>query len=90
MADDFDAADNPDWTTAKIKPLDTAAKLQLLRGRIEMNQADFADLLAIPVATLRNWEQRRTRPDPAAVTLIELIYQDPEGMRERLLRSKAA
>ena len=76
MADEFDAADNPDWTTTKTRPLDAAAKLQLLRGRLELPQPDFAALLDVPVSTLRNWEQRRTRPDPAAVTLIDLIFDE--------------
>ncbi|WP_309083247.1 hypothetical protein [Chelativorans sp.] len=47
-------------------------------------------LPGIPVATLRNWEQRRTEPDAVAKTLIDLIFQDPQGMRERLGRRNAA
>jgi putative transcriptional regulator len=91
--DDFavqDALDNPDWTTIKIKPLDTAAKLHHTRILVEMSQADFAAMLGIPVATLRNWEQRRTKPDSIAATLIDLLYDDPEGMKARLQKRKAA
>ena len=85
-----DALDNPDWTTVKTRPLDTAAKLHHTRILVEMSQADFAAMLGIPVATLRNWEQRRTQPDSVAATLIDLVYDDPEGMKTRLLKRMAA
>ncbi|MEX0956506.1 MAG: helix-turn-helix domain-containing protein [Rhizobiaceae bacterium] len=82
MADDFaaqDALDNPDWTTVPTRPIGLGHKLQLARLRLEMSQADFAAMLGIPVATLRNWEQRRTQPDSVAATLIDLVYDDPKG-----------
>jgi putative transcriptional regulator len=92
-ADDFeaqDALDNPDWTTVRTKPLDAAAKLHHTRILMAMSQADFASLLGVPVSTLQNWEQRRTEPDAMARTLIDLLFDDPEGMRDRLRRLKAA
>ena len=90
MAEDFDIEDNPEWTEENTRPLDLPAKLAFVRVLLEMNQADFAALLGIPVGTLRNWEQRRTEPDAIARTLIELVYEDPQGMRERLARRSAA
>ena len=35
----------------------------------------------IPVATVRNWEQRRTAPDPAAVALLTIIERMPAALR---------
>ncbi|MCG6114542.1 MAG: hypothetical protein MEQ84_05025 [Mesorhizobium sp.] len=90
MTDDFDIEDNPEWTDDNSRPADDAAKLQSARAALLATQADFAALLDIPVATLRNWEQRRTEPDPIAKTLIDLVFDDPEGMRQRLLKRKAA
>ncbi|MDH4988423.1 hypothetical protein QEZ47_23495 [Aminobacter anthyllidis] len=90
MADDFDDADSPDWTEQKTRALDASAKLKLARGLLDASQGDFAALLGIPVATLQNWEQRRTEPDAVARTLIDLIYDDPKEMRARLLRRNAA
>ena len=90
MDDDFDLDDNPDWTTAKTRPLDSSGKLKFSRVFLEMSQADFASLLGIPLATLQNWEQRRTQPDAVATTLIDLIYQDPKDMQARMLRRNAA
>ncbi len=85
-----DDTDSHDWTEEKTRALDGAAKLKLTRGLLEMSQGDFATLLGIPVATLQNWEQRRTEPDAVAKTLIDLIYDDPKEMRARMLRRNAA
>ncbi|PWK63865.1 helix-turn-helix domain-containing protein [Aminobacter sp. AP02] len=90
MADEFDDADSPDWTRAKSRTLDASAKLKLIRGTLDTSQVDFAVLLGIPVATLQNWEQRRTEPDAVARALIDLIHDDPKEMRARLLRRNAA
>ncbi|MFN4271587.1 MAG: helix-turn-helix domain-containing protein [Aliihoeflea sp.] len=90
MTDDFDIDDNPEWTDENSRPADDAAKLQSARAALLASQADFAALLGIPVATLQNWEQRRTEPDPVARTLIDLVFDDPEGMRARLLKRRAA
>ncbi len=89
MAEEFDIEDNPEWDETNSKPADFAAKLQFARIFVEMSQAEFATLLGIPVATLRNWEQRRTEPEPMAKALIDLIFDDPEGMRARLEKRRA-
>jgi putative transcriptional regulator len=90
MADDFDIADNPEWDDTNSRPLDTSGKLRVSRVQLMMSQADFAGLLGVPVSTLQNWEQRRTEPEAMARRLIDLIFDDPQGMRDRLLRLKAA
>ena len=90
MEDDFDSADNPEWTDKNTRPLDTGGKLKLSRAALELSQSDFAALLGIPVATLQNWEQRRTVPDAVATTLIDLIFDDPKDMRIRMMRRNAA
>ncbi len=86
MADDFDIDDNPEWDETNSRPADTIAKLQTSRVILRMTQRDFAALLGVPLATLQNWEQRRTEPDPIAKTLIDLVFDDPEGMRALLER----
>ena len=90
MVDDLDFDDNPEWDETNTRPLDAAAKLAFVRVLLELKQRDFAALLDIPLSTLQNWEQRRTEPDPIAKTLIDLIFDDPEGMRDRLNRRRAA
>lgn len=90
MASDLESDDNPEWTERNTRPLDSSAKLKMSRGIVDMSQPNFAALLGIPLATLQNWEQRRTEPDPIARTLIDLVFDDPQGMLERLEKRKAA
>ena len=85
-----DENDNPEWTDDNTAPLDYAGKLKVTRARLKLSQSAFAALLHIPETSLKNWEQRRTAPDAPARTLIDLIYQDPEGIRVRLAKSHAA
>jgi len=85
-----DDNDNPEWTGDNTAPLDYAGKLKVIRARLKLSQSAFAGLVHIPATSLRNWEQRRTEPDAPARTLIDLIYQDPKGLRARLAKYKAA
>ncbi|WP_157970057.1 helix-turn-helix domain-containing protein [Pelagibacterium sediminicola] len=82
LPEDFE--DNPDWSTVALSPLDYAAMLKVARARLGLSQEAAARMLGLPVATLRNWEQRRTMPDDAAKTLIALLYADPEDIKARL------
>jgi putative transcriptional regulator len=50
-----------------------------VRARVGMSQAEFARALRIPVATLRNWEQGRVRPDPAARSLLRIVAHNPNA-----------
>lgn len=72
IAGDPDLA--PDLSTADA-PLPPDPRT--LRERIGVSQEAFARALGIPVATLRNWEQRRFRLDPAAVSLLRIVDRDP-------------
>jgi putative transcriptional regulator len=75
--------DNPDWSEFTSAPLDYAAKLKATRARLSMTQDRFAALLHLPRSTLESWQQRRTEPDAFALTIIDLIYDDPKGMAAR-------
>lgn len=63
-------------------PAKTWSPEQLLvmavRKKLQKTQPAFAKLLAIPVSTLRDWEQGRKQPDSAAVTLIKVAQMHPE------------
>lgn len=51
---------------------------QLVRKQLGMTQEQFAAALRIPLPTLRNWEQGRTLPDPAARALLTIVAREPE------------
>ena len=52
---------------------------KLLRKRLGMTQAQFARALRVPLATLRNWEQGRVLPDPAARSLLAIVAKNPRA-----------
>jgi len=49
-----------------------------IRAELGMSQTEFAAALTIPVATLRNWEQGRVPPDPAARALLRIVAREPK------------
>jgi putative transcriptional regulator len=52
---------------------------QSLRTRLGMTQQEFAKALRIPLSTLRNWEQGRVLPDPAARSLLAIVAKNPKA-----------
>jgi putative transcriptional regulator len=63
---------------------------QDVRKKLGLTQPAFAQLLNIPVATLRNWEQNRFIMEPAAQTLLKLINREPEAALRALRGPQAA
>ena len=52
---------------------------RVLRKKLHMTQTEFARALRIPLATLRNWEQGRVLPDPAARSLLTIVARNPRA-----------
>ncbi len=50
-----------------------------IRRRLGMSQAAFAKALRIPLATVKNWEQKRTQPDQPALALLRIVAREPEA-----------
>ncbi len=59
-------------------------EVKLLRERYGLSQPKFAALLGISVATLRNWEQGRRRPEGSARVLLRVVEKYPETVLETL------
>ena len=49
-----------------------------IREAANLTQEQFARLLGVPVKTLQNWEQHRTRPTGPARALLRAVAKDPE------------
>ena len=57
------------------------------RRRLGLSQAAFAAKFGFQTATLRNWEQGRTRPDGAARVLLTVIARHPEAVEDALRKA---
>lgn len=60
-----------------------------LRQKLKLTQRQFAELFGVSLATLRNWEQGRRRPEGPAVVLLNVIKKEPKAVL-RALGFKAA
>ena len=49
-----------------------------IRAKFHLTQMEFANMLNISVATLRNWEQGRRRPEGPARVLLNVADRNPE------------
>ena len=63
---------------------------QVIRRRIGMTQQQFAMAIRVPLATLRNWEQGRVVPDPAARSLLMIVAKSPEASLRALMTDPPA
>lgn len=55
-----------------------------VREMTKLSQGDFAELIGVPVSTLRNWEQNRTKPTGPARALLRAIANDPRKVLKAL------
>jgi putative transcriptional regulator len=76
-------------TPAQLAKMRCVSRVKVLRQRLNMTQAEFAEAFHLPLTTLRDWEQRRSTPDAPARSLLLAIERDPEVMR-RLLADRVA
>jgi putative transcriptional regulator len=76
-------------TPDQLARMRRVSRVKVLRQRLGMTQAQFADAFHLPITTLRDWEQHRSKPDAPARALLLAIERDPEVMR-RLLADRAA
>jgi putative transcriptional regulator len=55
-----------------------------IRERMGLSQAAFANRFGLSVFALRNWEQGKRRPDPAARAYLKVIEKAPQTVAEAL------
>lgn len=86
------ALSDPDCPPLTEEQLSRFKRVNIVKGirqRVGMTQAEFAAAFQLPLATVRDWEQERSRPDAPARALLNAIARDPELMR-RLINGHAA
>jgi putative transcriptional regulator len=93
----FDAMTDDEVTKAALSdpdaqpltPVDTkrmkrVAQAKIIRQALGMSQEEFAEHFAIPIGTLRDWEQGRAEPDQAARSYLKVIARKPDVVRKAL------
>jgi putative transcriptional regulator len=58
-----------------------------VRKKMRLSQAQFATKFGFPPATLRNWEQGRSRPDAPTRVLLAVIAKHPEAVEDVLQKA---
>jgi putative transcriptional regulator len=61
-----------------------APDVRAIRRRLHMSQHEFASAFRIPLATIKNWEQRRRAPDAPAAAYLQAIARQPQVIRDAL------
>lgn len=61
--------------------------VKAIRQNMGFSQALFASTFGLSLYTLRNWEQGKRKPDPAARAYLKVIEAAPETVRQVLCRS---
>ncbi len=62
------------------------ADVKSIREKLKASQSEFALMIGVSVATLRNWEQGRRTPDGPALALLRVAERNPRAVAEALHR----
>ena len=66
--------------TTTFRPTD----VQAVRKKLGASQPEFALMIGVSVATLRNWEQGRRTPDGPALALLRVAARNPKAVIQAL------
>lgn len=81
--------DAPPLRAGQLARMQRISRVKAVRQRLGMTQKTFARAFHLPISTLRDWEQHRSKPDAPARALLLAIERNPELMR-RLPAGRAA
>lgn len=62
----------------------TALNIKQMRLNLKKSQIEFAAILGVSVATLRNWEQGRRQPVGPAKSLLKVFAANPQVVMQAL------
>ena len=72
--------DNSPLTDDQLARVRPAPMARWIRMRMRLSQEAFAERFHIPIGTLRDWEQGRRTPSPAAKAYLTVIAREPEAV----------
>lgn len=72
--------------TTKVKPLPepkiTPEEIIAIRKSFGYSQPIFANMMRVKTASLKNWEQGKSEPNPQARILFRLIEEEPDMLKK--------
>ena len=66
----------------RIEP--PAIDVRVVRRKLRLSQSQFASRFGFAAASVKNWEQGRTRPEGPARVLLAVIAKHPEAVEDAL------
>ena len=76
--------DNPPSTPEQLARMRRISFAKHVRFKLGLSQEDFARRYGIPIGTLRDWEQHRSKPDQAAESYLKVIAANPKAVAKVL------
>ena len=68
----------------RVVEVPEAVDVAAIRKRLRLSQKRFAEQFGFTVAAVRDWEQRRRRPERTARMLLQVIDKEPEAVLRAL------
>lgn len=66
----------------RTRELKAPASPKTLRAQMKLSQAAFAGIIGVSLRTVQDWEQGRREPSGPAKTLLRIVEQHPEVLKE--------
>ena len=76
--------DNPPSTREQAGQMRRISIAKRVRWQLRLSQVQFAERFGIPIGTLRDWEQHRSKPDAAAESYLKVILKNPKAVMKAL------
>jgi putative transcriptional regulator len=74
---------------ARVHHAPKEVDVRAIRRRLGLSQTGFAMRYGLSPAAVREWEQHRRQPDPAARVLLRVIEKEPEAVERALSEEHA-
>ena len=60
----------------------SADEIKEIRGRLNMSQGFFADVIGVSKKTVESWEYGRGKPSGAAARVLTIADKDPDALKK--------
>lgn len=81
------AMSDPDalpWTEEELDNVALTPRVKVLRRALGLTEEEFSSRYAIPLETLRDWEEGRSEPDNTGYAYLRVIAAMPEAVQHAL------